>query len=193
MAGEAKGLSRDCFFSMPCVGAQLEHFIFDPKVRAGLPEVIHRQMLMIFDRMFGVALERSDKVQTRFNDDDLVAAVSLSQGDIKILLRVGFPRMLMTRLLEEVYGPVLSRHETTFEDAICEVANVLCNGVKKYLNESGFAFLMNIPKVDHHYTSRYEAGSDDHIELDFTYKGESFTVDLILFYKKDVLKDEAYI
>jgi CheY-specific phosphatase CheX len=170
----------------------LEHFILNPQVRLQLPDVISRQVGLIFQAMFGVSVEKADRIKSSFNDDDLVACASLSQGDLKILLRFSFPRLLLAPLLQKIYGPVLGKHETTFEDAVCEIANIVCNGVKKHLNENGFSFLMNIPKIDHDYNSRYAKGSDDHIELEFLLKDEHFCVDMITFFKKDVFSNEAY-
>ncbi|MCB9977157.1 MAG: hypothetical protein H6858_06140 [Rhodospirillales bacterium] len=157
-----------------------------------MPDVVTRQVLMIFHAMFGVNVEKADRLQTSFNDDDLIACVSLSQDDLKILLRFGFPRVLLAPLLQRIYGPVLGKHETTFEDAVCEIANIVCNAVKKHLNEHGFSFLMNIPKIEHDFKSRYEKGSDDHLELEYVLQGERFSVDMITFYKRDVFANEAF-
>jgi len=157
-----------------------------------LPDVITRQVLLIFQNMFATAVEKADRLQTSFNDDDLISSVSLSQDNLKILLRFGFPRHLLAPLLQKLYGPVLGKHETTFEDAVCEIANIVCNGVKKHLNENGFAFLMNIPKIEHDFKSRFEKGSDDHLQLEFILQSDRFSVDMITFYKKDVLLNEAY-
>lgn len=170
----------------------MEHFILDPKIRMELPDVIARQISMVFKVMFGVHVERSDRAQTTFSDDDLIAKVALSQGQIKIMLRFGFPRLMLGTLLQKIYSPAVAKHETTFEDAVCEIANIVCNAVKKHLNENGFSLLMSIPKIDHDAHSRYEKGSDDHLELDFRYNGEAFSVDMITFYKNNILNNEAY-
>jgi hypothetical protein len=157
-----------------------------------LPDVITRQVSMIFQSMFGVSVEKADRLQTTFNDDDLISCVSLSQDQLKILLRFGFPRHLLAPLLQKIYGSVIGKHETTFEDAVCEIANIVCNSVKKHLNENGFSFLMSIPKIDHDFNSRFERGSDDHLQLEFILQKDRFSVDMITFYKKDIFLNEAY-
>ncbi|MBP7760107.1 MAG: hypothetical protein KA178_12710, partial [Alphaproteobacteria bacterium] len=168
------------------------HFILNPQVRMELPDVITRQVSMIFQSMFGVSVEKADRSQTSFNDDDLISCVSLSQDQLKILLRFGFPRLLLTPLLQKIYGPVIGKHETTFEDAVCEIANIVCNAVKKHLNENGFSFLMSIPKIEHDFKTRFEKGSDDHLQLEFILQKDRFSVDMITFFKKEVLINEAY-
>lgn len=164
-----------------------------PKIRKELPEIISRQVERVFLTMFNVRIERADRLAGSYNDDDLISTVTFSQGETKIILRIGVPRMFLSSLLQKIYGPVIGSHEMTYEDSVCEITNIVGNAVKKHLNEHGYSFVMSIPKIDFDFHTRYEKGSDDHMELEFVFNGERLSVDMITFYRGIFEGDEVFI
>ena len=115
-----------------------------------VPHVVRDQIFMIFKTMFEEDIAESDFRQEGLNDDDLIVTVTLTEADNTLLhLRFTFPRMLLMPIMRKIYGPILGSHESSFEDAVSEIANVTANGVKRELNENGYHFIMSQPKIEH--------------------------------------------
>ena len=149
----------------------------DNDQRKELTDIICEQTIDLFKVMFGVDVKPYINADTVFDDDDLVSKVVLTEGQTEIVLRFVFPRHILEMLLKDLYGPIMAAHESTREDAICEISNIVCAGLKKHLNEKGHALEMNIPCIDISY-NRDEEFNKNCLRIDFFIQEESFSVDL---------------
>jgi hypothetical protein len=143
-----------------------------------LKGTIVEQVKKTFKIMFGVDVKPNEDMSVSFNDDDLITKAVMHQNDVKITLRFVFPRALLKPLLMKLYPPALASHEITYEDAACEIANIVCNGVKTFLSENGYKLTMEIPKIDYGQSIKHDDGEgDNHLNINFLLHDGGFNVD----------------
>ncbi len=132
---------------------------------------------MIFETMFEENIMESDFRQDGLNDDDLIVTVTLTEADNTSLhLRFTFPRMLLMPIMRKIYGPILGSHESSYEDAVSEIANVTANGVKRELNENGYHFIMSQPHIEHFISEQKNSKFTHMQECAFQVRDENFSV-----------------
>lgn len=123
----------------------------------------------LFKNMFSITVEHDETQTLQVNDDDLVTATKIlinvsSQPDqdqankdnatqshaiSKIIVRFLFPRQLIRPLLLQSYEGVFAEHESAYEDAACEISNVVSSGVKKTLSVHNYNSEMFFPEIDY--------------------------------------------
>ena len=149
-------------------------------VKLELKRHIVEQVEKTFVVLFNVKVKQLDDIRKKFNDDDLVTRVSMHQEGIEAILRFAFPRQLLKPLLLKIYPPELARHESIFEDAACEITNIVCSSLKTFLNENDYTFSMEIPKIDGQFGMQKDGMNENEISLDFVLTDEGFTVDFVI-------------
>ncbi len=149
----------------------------DYETKKELTKLINQQIMEIFKMMFGVEISPIKTNQNNFNHDDLVTKIRLHQDDKEIILRFGFPRDVITPLLKKVYGPIMAMHESTLEDAVSEVSNIACSGLKTYLNERGENFSMDLPEIDCTF-SCFKEKKPETLYMNFMLQNSGFTLNL---------------
>ncbi|PCI57237.1 MAG: hypothetical protein COB36_02940 [Alphaproteobacteria bacterium] len=145
--------------------------------RKELADVITSQTIELFKVMFDADIEPYMNSNHNFNDDDLISKVTLSEEGFEIVLKFVFPRHLLVKLLNDMYGSVMANHESAREDAICEISNIVCGGLKKHLNEGGHSLEMSLPSIYCPYKTQ-DASDKECLKIDFFLLGEAFSVDL---------------
>jgi hypothetical protein len=161
----------------------------DYALRENLVGAIKINVEELFKTMFGVNVVELSRHNNDFNDDDLISKVNLTHEETTITVRFGFPRETLSPFLERFYDPIMAHHESTVEDAVCEITNIVCSGLKTQLNEKGYNFKMDLPVVDNAY-HRKDA-DEDHINIDFQLQNGEFTVEVDLNDKRATLGKEA--
>ncbi len=150
-------------------------------IKKELKRSIIDQVEKTFSIMFNVKVQSIDNIYVSFNDDDMVAKVEMHQNDVDVVLRFIFPRPLLKPLLLKIYPPAMATHEVAYEDAACEIANIVCNGVKTFLNQNGYKLLMQIPKIDYSHVSKSSGhGDSGHLNVNFILQDDGFAVDLVM-------------
>lgn len=139
-----------------------------------------------FQKIFGVSIKPSlDKISD-FDEDDVIVIVRMEEEGTSVDMHFVFHRHLLSPLLMRIYPPVMASHETTLEDAACEIANIVCSGLKTHLNENGFALVMDFPKVIH--ARMAGAGNDtgsDNLNINFLLQADGLSVDMAMHKKGD--------
>ena len=152
--------------------------ILNAVVKKELTDIIVEHVLKTFQTMFGVNVIRTLNSNISFNEDDLVSMVALHQNGTDIIIRFAFPRNLISPLLTKIYDPVMAMHESVVEDAACEIANIVCSGLKSTLNQNGYQLEMQIPKICHSMYKKNGEDNTDCLDLDFVLEDRGFSVDL---------------
>lgn len=149
----------------------------DYNTKKEFTDIINTQIIEIFRVIFDVEVNPIKDKDIHFNHDDLVSKIRLHQDSTEILLRFGFPRETLVPLLKKMYDPIMATHESTLEDAVSEISNIACSGLKKHLNENGHNFSMDLPVIDCSFSSSDEH-KDNSLYMNFMLQNNGFTVGL---------------
>lgn len=153
----------------------------EEKLKRELKDKITEQVEKTFAVMFSAKVQSVDNKHSAFNDDDLITKAVMHQDNLEVILRFVFPRHLLKPLLLKVYPPELATHEMAYEDAACEITNIVCSGLKTYLNESNYKLVMNLPAVDYGFVdTNVTHKANEHLNLHFMLQDSNFLVDLIM-------------
>lgn len=109
-------------------------------------EALSASVMDTIEAMFGQKLEAAD-AQKRENTA-IAVGIMLEQGKEKARLRLVFERHLLEDLGSKVYSEEELKDEGVIKDAASEVANVVCNKIKAFLNARGFQLTMGFPEPD---------------------------------------------
>lgn len=146
----------------------------DLKVKA--MEVIHEEVRNLFTSMFSINVETCNDCYDHLDDDTIVSKCSLSQNDVTFVLRFAFQRHVISPMLEKLYDdPIMAKHESSMEDAACEISNIVCSGLKTFLNKSGYELQMSLPSIDFNFKSAEDPDSST-IGIYFVVQGNTFHV-----------------
>lgn len=151
----------------------------DKELKNELTLTISTRVIEIFNTMFGVDVILVDHSIFSFDDDDLVSQVTMYQDNLAVVLRFAFERRLLMPLLNSVYDSIIASHESTMEDAVCEIVNIVGSGLKQHMNESGYSLEMDIPNMECGF-QKYDPKNDDCLNIDFMLDDASLSVDLKL-------------
>lgn len=139
-----------------------------------------------FQKIFGVSIRPSLEQISDFDENDVIIAVQMKEDETVVDMNFVFHRHLLSPLLLRIYPPVMANHETTLEDAACEIANIVCSGLKKHLNENGFGLVMDFPKVIHRIVIPEQNNKDpDNLNINFLLQSDGLSVDMNMQKKRD--------
>lgn len=116
------------------------------KLRDELKPTVSHAMENIFSDFFQVDIV-SDSTSWEENNKKLTCIGRLHQKDITIALRFYFDQNLLQPLLEKFYTPQHLQDEKVYEDAACEIVNILCGQVKAFLNKNGYSLEFDLPEM----------------------------------------------
>lgn len=159
----------------------------DKELKNELASAISARVIEIFKTMFGVDVILVDNSIFSFDDDDLVSQITMHQDNLAVVLRFAFERRLLMPLLNSVYDSIMASHESTMEDAVCEIVNIVGGGLKQHMNESGYSLEMGIPTIDCGF-QKYDQNNGGCLNIDFMLDDASLFVDLKLD-KAEINKD----
>lgn len=121
----------------------------DHDLKAKALAVIHREVENLFKNMFSVDIGLCEDGYSHLDDDTIVSKCVLFQSDVTFVLRFAFQRHVISPMLEKLYDdPIMAKHESSMEDAACEISNIVCSGLKTFLNESGYELKIALPTID---------------------------------------------
>jgi len=113
------------------------------KLRDDLRPVVAKGIENIFSEIFKVKIVSDDVIAG--NDKDMVCIGRLHQNDFLIVLRFFFDQNLLRPLLMQLYSPRFLEDKAIYEDAACEIVNILCAQIKAFLNTHGYALKLDLP------------------------------------------------
>jgi hypothetical protein len=137
--------------------------------------LIPAKVLETFQTIFGVHVREVTNPDQEFNDDDLIGKTVLSQDGQEIVMRFAFPRSTLKPLLLKIYEPILASHESTVEDAVCEIVNIVCTSIKSNLNDKGYALEMTLPVIDMNFRN---PDVEPFLNISFTLDPSGFLIDV---------------
>ncbi len=138
-------------------------------------EVIRREVKNLFATMFSIDVEVCDNCYENLDDDTIVAKCSLFQDDVIFVLRFAFQRHVISPMIVKLYDPIMAMHESTIEDAACEISNIVCSGLKTFLNQSGYKLRISLPEIDPGFKS-YSDRNPESIGIYFIVQGNIFQI-----------------
>lgn len=136
----------------------------------------------IFRNYFGVEVNSSGSSgEAGLSDNSgCLCQVQLQQEDINIFLCFNFDVELLYSLVEQAYSGDDIKDPESYQDAACEIANIICCKVKSILNDSGYRLNMDLPRavVEH----KKLINSHDDVNMHFSVEGNrGFFVNLYSF------------
>lgn len=138
-----------------------------------------------FLKIFGVSIKPSLHKISDFSEDDIIVQIAMSEDNTSVSMHFVFHRLLLAPLLLKIYPAVLASHESTLEDAACEIANIVCSGLKTHLNENDFTLTMDFPKIVHIKTQQNaNEDNEDDLNINFLLQSEGLSVDMAMLRKK---------
>lgn len=140
-----------------------------PQIGRELALVIGESVVETIEVMFGQKIT-VDEIFAVLPDQRVIAAnMLLKQGHDSARLRMLFDRNLVLRLVSGFYPREMLENDGVLQDAACEIANIVCNRVKLYLNSKGLNISLGIP-----YADSDDAAQSDHdiINLHFSSAAE---------------------
>jgi len=101
----------------------------------------------VFSNYFGVNVQADNRKQPdNFESDKrCLCQVHMQQEDVNMLMRFNFDANLLYRLVDETYNGEPVSDISPYNDAACEIANIVCCRVKAILNKSGYNLDMDLP------------------------------------------------
>lgn len=103
----------------------------------------------VFNNYFGVSVKVNnsyDATESATDRKNCLCEVKMEQTGIDIFLCFDFDAELLFRLVDETYAGEVINDLAPYNDAACEIANIVCCRIKSILNGNGYKFDMSIPK-----------------------------------------------
>lgn len=137
-----------------------------------------------FQKIFGVSIRPSLEKISDFDEDDIIVVVGMQEDGMDVSMHFVFHRLLLSPLLLRIYPAVMASHETTLEDAACEISNIVCSGLKTHLNENGFSLVMDFPRIIHSYKlAEQKDETPDNLNINFLLQSDGLSVDMAMHKK----------
>ncbi len=134
------------------------------KVKNHVTEIVTRSVIHTVNTMFGQNIE-AVRSNMPVKGDTVTVRVLLLQDDTCAVFRFAFDRALLVTLISSYYPPETLEGNFPFEDGASEIANIVCNRVKKFLNQQGYNLAMSLPEIEREGTGRLDPGA---VNLNFT-------------------------
>ena len=118
--------------------------------RAGdeLTGAISDSVLQTVAAMFGRKIYAAGAVNRKAEAPPFAVSVLLMQEKSAARLRMVFDRQLLEPLVADVYSAEDLRNDAVLKDAASEIANVVGNRIKAFVNGKGFAVTMGFPEAE---------------------------------------------
>ncbi|GEM_PF-779566 len=146
------------------------------RLRDDLKPVVAKGIANIFSEIFKVEIIPDDKVLSG-HDKDMVCIGRMRQNDFLIVLRFFFDQQLLRPLLMRLYSPKFLEDKAVYEDAACEIVNILCAQIKAFLNSHGYALTLDLPAMSTDSEAVQDADSIMNIHFQLN-EGQDFMIDV---------------
>lgn len=138
------------------------------RLQQPMSDVINNAIVETFLTVFDVPVIGVEKIlHHTLSKDDLACQVRLIEQGAEVDVIFIFAKQLVENILEGVYPEEKLHYNTeAFNDAACEIANIVCAHLKAFLNQKGYDLKMNLPTPVSNLT--FESISRHAINLYFT-------------------------
>lgn len=153
-------------------------FDIPASLRDRLSEVLKSAVMETFHVVFGVDAFSREAGNTLQNEKDLICQVRLVQNDLQFHVYFRFSHDLLSPIVANFYPPEATAEQSSYEDAACEIANIVGCNVKAFLNSQGYNLEMQIPFTEHDGNAHDKDA--DALHLCFSAFSEIFSVNLQL-------------
>jgi two-component system chemotaxis response regulator CheY len=103
----------------------------------------------IFSELFSVEIDIGKEVKLSDIDSGkhLICIGKIFQDNMSISLRFFFTYELLHPLLLQFYSEKLLQDKLLYQDAACEIVNILCSKIKTFINQYGYQLDLDIPYI----------------------------------------------
>lgn len=148
---------------------------FSMDLKEKVTQVIRNSVISTFNELFQVKVSSERRHDHVSKEGELSCRVDLFQDDMEATLRFTFEKELLHTLIMDMYAPETLESQSTYEDAACEIANIVCCRVKAFLNGQGYNMSMKIPYAEK--PGHKDTDGNDTVHLSFSLQEEDFFVD----------------
>jgi hypothetical protein len=127
---------------MPDPG-HIAHF----KMKKDVTTIISQAVVETVQVMFGQHIEVL-RTARPVEADTVSVRVLLLQDEMCVVFRFAFERSLLVKLISSFYPSDAQQDDLPYEDGASEIANIVCNRVKKFLNQQGYNLVMHLPEIE---------------------------------------------
>jgi hypothetical protein len=117
------------------------------RMKKDVTDIVAQAVIDTVRVMFGQHIEvvRSNRPAEK---DTVTVRVLLLQKEMSAVFRFAFDKPLLVSLISSHYPPEMLQDDVPYEDGASEIANIVCNRVKKYLNQQGYNLAMHFPEIE---------------------------------------------
>ncbi len=156
----------------------------DPSLKnkvVGSMELVIRE---VFNNYFGVSVNADNEKITNESGKYCLCEVRMQQEGMDMFMCFHFDADLLYKLVDETYSGEAIHDLTPYNDAACEIANIVCCRIKAVLNGNGYKFNMDIPQPIEN-SDKFK-NLPDEINMHFsTSNGNGFFINLFSLEKKN--------
>ncbi len=106
--------------------------------------------------------------------DGVVCKTEFKNGTASGAVFVSFEKPFLKIVSEMIYPPEAANTQESFQSCATEIANIVSNRVKTYLNEQGYSLKMGIPSIE-----PTTDKDDDDINISFSVREKKLFVDIL--------------
>lgn len=117
-----------------------------PEIDKQLKPIIAKGIESIFSTLFSVKILPVDYTPDQLSKA-MICVGRLHQNDTQIQLRFFFDQALLKPLMMQLYAPEFLEDNKVYEDAACEIINILCAQVKFFMNNKGYNMVTDFPEM----------------------------------------------
>lgn len=124
-------------------------YTLDQSVIEGLEQTITASTIETFDQIFGHKLSFGDAAASQ-DTDVIVANVEFWESFETFSVFFIFEKALILSLIRSIYDEQTLRQDVDeiCKDTVCELANIIGNKIKYYINQMGYSSVMEIPTAE---------------------------------------------
>lgn len=127
----------------------MDKFLQDIPERLQQPiaDVINNAIVETFLTVFDVPVIGVERIlHHQLSKEDFACQVRLMENDTEVDVVFIFAKSLVQAILSGVYSKEdLAGNTEAYNDAACEIANIVCAHLKAFLNQKGFELEMHLP------------------------------------------------
>lgn len=165
----------------------------DPSVKMAieLKPVVAEGVSTIFSSMFNAEILPNTGSYEPDRPGEMICIGRLFQKDMDVTLRFSFDEELLRPLLTQLYAPKFLKDRKVFEDAACEIVNILCAQIKAFMNEKGHRLELALPYMAGS-GKAVDSASGSILNIRFTLNNaDHFLVDVAVDQNPDGMKGRA--
>lgn len=117
------------------------------RLQQSMTDVINNAIVETFLTVFDVPVIGIERIlHHQLSKEDFACQVRLMENNTEVDVVFIFAKPLVQTILSGVYSKEdLIGNTEAYDDATCEIANIVCSHLKAFLNQKGFELKMHLP------------------------------------------------